>query len=133
MGKLIAILFMLLLCGAMFWAGLTYAGGQPRAEKLTGAEVTNEQLARAKTVFEGKCARCHGLDGRGQTVLGNMVKAPDFTDSAWWQDDVSNRRLISSVTSGKKEMPAFGRKLTRQEINLLVAYVRRFEKTSSEK
>ena len=109
------------------------AGGQPRPETQSGAEVSNEQLAHAKTVFQERCVRCHGANGQGQTVLGSMLRMPDFTARAWWREDVSNRRLINSVTNGKNEMPAFGKKLTRTEINSLVAYVRRFYKAAAEK
>lgn len=125
-------LVLLWCCGA-FWAAPISAGGQLRTDKQPGPELSNEQLARAKTVFLEKCARCHGPDGQGRTVLGGMLKIPNFTDGAWWREDVNNRRLINSVTNGKNEMPAFGKKLTRAEINSLVAYVRRFSRSSAEK
>jgi len=129
----LSIPLVLLWCSGAFWAAPISAGRQSRTEKQPGPELSNEQLARAKTVFLEKCARCHGPDGQGRTVLGSMLKIPNFTDSAWWRDDVNNRRLTSSVANGKNEMPAFGKKLTRAEINSLVAYVRRFSRSSIEK
>lgn len=90
--------------------------------------VSPEQLARAKTLFAEKCARCHGADGRGKTVVGDMLNVPDFTDEKFWKEDRGDARLITSVTEGRGEMPPFGRKLTRREIAALVAYVRRFNK-----
>ena len=60
-----------------------------------------------------------------------MLGAPDFTDVRWWKDDVDDKRLAKSITKGKDEMPAFGKKLTRQEIVSLVAYVRRFNKADA--
>ena len=125
--------FVLLLCCWAFAAEPESAARQPQTERQSGAELTNEQLAHAKSVFQQRCARCHGPDGQGLTVLGSMLKIPNFTDRAWWRDEVTNRRLISSVTTGKNEMPAFGKKLTRTEISSLVAYVRRFYKSSAEK
>ena len=89
-----------------------------------------ERLARAKALFGEKCARCHGADGRGETVTGSMLGVPDFTDEKWWKEERSEARLITSVTEGRDEMPAFGRKLTRREIASLVAYVRRFNKAA---
>ena len=91
--------------------------------------VSPERLARAKTLFAEKCARCHGADGRGRTVTGEMLGAPDFTDESWWKGDRTDARLMTSVTEGREEMPPFGRKLTRREIAALVAYVRRFDKS----
>src|SRR5262245_17236301 len=129
----ILIPLVLLWCCGAFWAATISAGGQLRTDKQPGPDLSNEQLARAKTVFLEKCARCHGPDGQGRTVLGSMLKIPNFTDSAFWRDDVNNRRLINTVTNGKNEMPAFGKKLTRAEINSLVAYVRRFSRSATEK
>jgi mono/diheme cytochrome c family protein len=93
--------------------------------------VSPERLARAKTLFAEKCARCHGADGRGRTVTGDMLGVPDFTDENWWKGDRGDARLITSVTEGRDEMPPFGRKLSRREIAALVAYVRRFNKAAN--
>jgi cytochrome c oxidase cbb3-type subunit 3 len=90
--------------------------------------VSPERLARAKTLFAEKCARCHGADGRGETVTGEMLGVPDFTDEKFWKEDRGDARLITSVAEGRDEMPPFGRKLTRREIAALVAYVRRFNR-----
>ena len=104
---------------------------QEKQEKDAAERVSPEQLAHAKTLFTEKCARCHGLDGTSKTVLGAMLGAPDFTNARWWKDDVDDKRLAKSITKGKDEMPAFGKKLTRQEIVSLVAYVRRFNKADA--
>ncbi|HJZ82161.1 MAG TPA: cytochrome c [Pyrinomonadaceae bacterium] len=85
--------------------------------------------ARVDDLYRANCARCHGAGGRGDTPLGETYKAPDFTDSDWWRehsDITGSKSLISIVTNGKGEMPAFGKKLKNSEIKLLVNYVRRF-------
>ena len=87
-----------------------------------------EELARTRALFNDKCARCHGEDGRGETHTGEMLGAPDFTDEKWWKETKGDGRFIHSVTNGKEAMPAFGKKLSKQEITFLVAYVRRFGK-----
>jgi mono/diheme cytochrome c family protein len=82
-------------------------------------------------LFNRNCARCHGADGRGDTPSGRLYKAPDFTAAEWWKDNlkITSRRILQSiVTRGKAGMPAFGKKLTRSEINLLVDRVRSFRK-----
>ena len=93
--------------------------------------ISPERLARAKRLFAEKCAKCHGADGRGKTVMGELLGMPDFTDEKWWKEDRTDARLITSVAEGRDEMPPFGRKLTRREIAALVAYVRRFNKSSN--
>lgn len=90
--------------------------------------------AQVVEIFLRDCARCHGGDGRGETPLGEMYKAPDFTDDEWWRQNaklttVSYMRSI--VTNGKGDMPAFGKKLKRSEISSLVNYVRRFREPAT--
>jgi mono/diheme cytochrome c family protein len=55
--------------------------------------------------------------------MGEMTEAPNLTDAAW-QARRGNARMIASVTNGRGEMPAFKRKLSRQDIAAAVAYVR---------
>jgi mono/diheme cytochrome c family protein len=101
---------------------------------IVRAAMQRKTSLRAKHVdelFNRNCARCHGADGRGDTPLGHVYKAPDFTDVEWWRKNasISNTRTLKSiVTRGKAGMPAFGKKLTRSEINLLIRHVRSFRK-----
>jgi len=114
---LILLMFLLIESGALA------LGLQPRTTKTTSS--------RADDLFRQNCARCHGAEGRGDTPLGKTLNAPDFTDTDWWQkhsDITSSKSLAGIVNHGKGGMPAFGKKLTRTEINLLVGYVRKFRK-----
>jgi mono/diheme cytochrome c family protein len=70
-------------------------------------------------LFKEYCAKCHGDDGKGNTQRGKMLKAQDFTD-AEWQADQNDADLIKAVTEGDDDMPAFGKKLTPEEIESLV-------------
>ena len=108
------LLFTLLLCS---WQAL------PAPQEKAAEETT-----RTPELFKDRCARCHGEDGRGQTVIGRMVNAPDFTDEGWWNEEKDERRFVRSINEGKGEMPPFGKKLTRAEIRSLAAHVRTFRK-----
>jgi len=108
-------------------AGMRTEDKQGRKEPES---ISPRQLAQAKTLFNERCARCHGTDGRGETVIGYMLSIPNFTDEKWWTEEKSDKRFIASITHGKGEMPAFGKKFSRQEISALTAYVRRFNKAS---
>ena len=111
-------------CAALAALCLWHPSG---AREAAGSQSPAEaKRARAKELFDQRCERCHGRDGRGATKLGEMVGAPDFTDGRWWEGGVSDERLKASISEGKGEMPAFGRKLTRPEISSLAAYVRAF-------
>ena len=99
----------------------------PAPREKAGAPA--EESAQTPGLFKDRCARCHGEDGRGQTVIGRMVDAPDFTDEGWWGEEKDERRFARSIAEGRGEMPAFGRKLTRPEVRALAAYVKTFRKS----
>ena len=123
------LLAALLLCvGHLIHSSSARASLQDKQEKKDSESISPEQLAQAKALFNERCARCHGVDGRGETILGSMLGVPDFTDEKWWKEEKSDRRLTTSITNGKEEMPAFGKKLSKQEISQLVAYVHRFNR-----
>ena len=104
-----------------------------RAGMVEGAlqRQTSSRKSKVDELFNKNCARCHGADGRADTQSGRLYQTPDLTDPAWWKKNsaiTSPRSLRSIVTKGKGGMPAFGKKLTRTEINLLVDRIRRFRK-----
>src|SRR5207244_3514281 len=77
----------------------------------------------AAETYARSCASCHGKDGRAKTLKGKLKHARDLTDPEW-QDKASDERIFNSISNGKGKMPAFGKKLSEQEINTLVNYVR---------
>ena len=75
----------------------------------------------AKETFEARCAGCHGPDGSG-TALGKSLQAADLRSA-----EVQNKpdtELIDAATNGKGNMPPFKDKLSNQEIQSLITYVR---------
>ncbi|HEX7317908.1 MAG TPA: cytochrome c [Pyrinomonadaceae bacterium] len=81
------------------------------------------QVERGRAVYEARCTRCHGADGAGRTRMADIVEPPDMSDAAW-QRKRGNAKMIASVSNGLGQMPAFKKKLSRQEIVAAVAYVR---------
>jgi mono/diheme cytochrome c family protein len=79
-----------------------------------------------ETLYKQKCSKCHGADGAGGTSLGKVFGAPDFTDPGW-RAKHPNSEQVGVITRGKKNMPAFGKKLTRTQIASLAAYIQRFK------
>ena len=65
-------------------------------------------------LFKEYCAKCHGEDGRGQTPKGKQLNARDFTDTQF-QADKTDADLIKIVAKGGEDMPAFGKKLTKEQ------------------
>jgi len=107
--------FVFVVCTATAAAGVSSPGDARRGK--------SSAVASGRSVYASNCARCHGADGTGHTTMGEMTQARDLTDAAW-QSRRSAARMIASVTNGRGEMPAFKRKLSRQEIAAAVAYVR---------
>lgn len=92
----------------------------PIETKKAGA---SSQIERGRAVYSANCGRCHGADGAGHTRMAEIVEPPDMSDPAW-QRGRSSSRMIGSVANGRGQMPAFKKKLSKQEIAAAVAYVR---------
>lgn len=95
---------------------------------VLGAGNTNEAgAADTATIYNRQCVSCHGRDGRGRTRKGRQTKARDMTDASW-QDDISDERLFNSISNGRGKMPAFRKKISENDIDALVAYIRRMRR-----
>lgn len=97
------------------------------ASPSTGAESSAIPESDARSLYNKRCADCHGRDGRAKSFKGKLTHARDLTD-AQWQDRVSDERIYNSISNGKEKMPAFKKKLSEAEINSLTAYVRNLKK-----
>jgi cytochrome c553 len=88
--------------------------------------------AEAKENWGKHCAKCHGMDGKGKTKMGQQSGAKDYTDpkvQAELKDDNAIKVIKEGLTqSGKKKMDAYAEKLSDEEIKALVAYIRAFKK-----
>ena len=88
--------------------------------------------APAAENWENHCAKCHGADGRGQTKAGKKLNVKDYTD-AKAQAEMKEPDMIKATTNGvtdkagKERMKAYKEELSAQEIEELVAYVRKFK------
>ncbi len=95
----------------------------------TGA-ATN--AAEAKANWDKHCAKCHGVDGKGQTKMGKQAGAKDYTDpkvQAELKDDKAIKIIKEGLSvDGKKKMDPYADKLSDDEVKALVAYIRAFKK-----
>jgi mono/diheme cytochrome c family protein len=67
-------------------------------------------------VYEASCAGCHGADGTGVAGRGRPL-----TGIAAQGDRATH---VASITDGKGGMPAFGERLSADEIDQAASYVR---------
>ena len=84
------------------------------------------EASKGETLFKGKCAMCHGPDGKGQTAMGKMMKLKDL-GSAEIQKK-TDKELSDIISKGKSPMPSFEGKLKKAQIDELVAYIRELGK-----
>jgi mono/diheme cytochrome c family protein len=126
------VLLSLVSLSLLFWAAPS------RADDTAKADTTKD--LSPKELYHAKCAGCHGDDGKGQTKWGKKYKAPDFT-SAKFQDESKDSEFLETIQKGitkkvkddkgelkpKKIMPGWSEKLSDEQMNALVAYVRTFK------
>jgi mono/diheme cytochrome c family protein len=101
-------------------------GGTFVIRARSGGPVTAAPKSAAE-LYSKNCATCHGRDGRAKTFKGKLKHARDLSDPEW-QNRVSDERIFNSIMNGKDKMPAYAKKLSGQEIDSLVPYVRGFKK-----
>ena len=75
----------------------------------------------AATTYKTNCVSCHGPDGRGSTV-GKSLHIADFHSAQVQQQ--SDAQLAGVVAEGRGNMPAFGTRLGKDQIDALVKYIR---------
>ena len=105
------------------WAAVI---GEPGVEEvvayvqtLSGQQADATKAAAGQAHFQTLCSACHGMDGKGNPLLG----APNLTDATWlYGSDAAT--LKQTVMNGRNgQMPAWGDKLGEQRVRLLAAYV----------
>jgi len=86
-------------------------------------------LAAAKKVYDNRCAKCHGLTGKGDGPKAKTLKKKprDYTNTVEMAK-LTDAKLKEEILDGKKPMPAFKGKIDDKMVEDLVAYVRTFAK-----
>ena len=73
-------------------------------------------LVQGHSAYTQYCTRCHGDQGQG--VMGPDIRSEDMTDT----------QIATIIANGSRPMPAFKDKLTKDQINGVVMYVRTLKK-----
>ena len=80
----------------------------------------------AQKLFDTNCAKCHGPDGTGNTVVGKAVGAKDL--GAPEAKKLTDAEIHTQIEQGKNNMPPFGGTLNKAQIDSLIPIVRGFGK-----
>lgn len=83
--------------------------------------------SQGKILFQHYCATCHGDEGKGdgQNASNLNPPPPDMSVSTNQRDPALLRRVIaegSAAIGRSPQSPPWGRSLSRQQIDYLVAY-----------
>ena len=79
---------------------------------------------KTQDLYKLKCQGCHGVDGKA-TAIGKKLGAKDFQDPDVAK--MSEDELEKITKDGKNKMPAYKGKLTDQQIDDLVKYIKQMK------
>jgi mono/diheme cytochrome c family protein len=83
-------------------------------------------LADSGAEFRMRCAPCHGAKGAGETKLGQNLHVRDLGSAEVQQRPDAD--LMEIISKGKGRMPPYASKLTREQIDGLVKWIRTLKK-----
>lgn len=92
------------------------------------AEVAGDPLlSRGRAIFLGRCATCHGSEGRGDgPIAGNLTGPPvgDLTDDRWKHGDRPDQ-VVAVIARGVPDtrMEGWSRVLDPPDLEAVAAYV----------
>lgn len=81
------------------------------------AEVNPEKL------YTQMCARCHGVDGKGDPQIAQMMPVRDLTSPQVQARPTEDLERV--VMMGQNQMPAFGESLSPRKIQAVLGHVKR--------
>jgi cytochrome c6 len=88
--------------------------------------VTSFAAGPGADTYKAKCASCHGATGAGDTAMGKNLKLRDLGSAE--VQKLSDAELTTVIAKGKKPMPGYEGKLTNDQINDLVKFIRTLKK-----
>ncbi len=100
------------------------------AAEANPVALTEAALARGKSIYQGKCQRCHGPGGKGDGPEADPEHKPDdLTDPARAARNPDGV-MFYKVWNGRKKpkMPAYSLELSREEAWTVVHYVKTLRK-----
>jgi mono/diheme cytochrome c family protein len=75
-------------------------------------------------MYAQNCARCHGVDGRGDAEIKKTLPVRDFSDPMFLAKAQTDE-IARTIMAGKGQMPAFGASLSLPKIQSLSGFVQR--------
>ena len=100
----------------------------PSAAKKNPVGATQESIAAGQKLYSKTCAMCHGKtgDADGPAVIELNIHPAKLSDPKVATE--SDGSLFWKITTGKKPMPAYGKRLSETDRWNLVNYIRTLSK-----
>ncbi len=90
--------------------------------KLSNVQAATTTPRSGRQIYIAKCSACHSSDGSGAGTIGKSMRIPSLTSPQ--VQGQSDEILASVISNGVGKMPAYGKKYSPEQIQLLVAYIR---------
>ena len=96
----------------------------PNTTPAAKATATPDEFASARLNYAKHCVECHGVQGEGglKTVDNKKLKVPNFSTGHALKH--THEDFVEQIMKGGDGMPEFKDKLSPDEINALVRFVR---------
>jgi len=100
----------------------------PSAAKKNPIASTQESIAAGQKIYSKTCTMCHGKSGDadGPAVIELNIHPAKLSDPQLATE--SDGSLFWKITTGKKPMPAFGKRISETDRWHLVNYIRTLSK-----
>jgi mono/diheme cytochrome c family protein len=85
-----------------------------------------DPAAEAQSLFNSKCAICHGADGSGNTANGKKLNVRDLRCPE--VQKLSDSQLYDVIGHGKNKMPGYETSLGKDSVIKLVNFTRELSK-----
>lgn len=96
---------------------------------LAGVVASVAQAEDGKPLYEKNCVTCHGVSGKGDGPAGKVLKPPagDFAVVLKEKSDADINKVIKEggkAVGKAASMPAYGAKLTDEQIQAVTEYIK---------
>ena len=129
----LAVLFTVLIASALIalseeQSKAKWSAPAAEAQKKNPVAATESSLAAGRKIYSKTCLMCHGKtgDADGPAVIELNIHPAKLSDPKLATD--SDGSLFCKITTGKKPMPSYGKRLSETDRWNLVNYVRTLSK-----
>ncbi len=81
-------------------------------------------------MYEGSCKTCHGLDGKGNQKVADMLKV-DLSKLDLTDDETTKKKdaeLANAIFNGAGKMKGYRNKFSDPDVNAIVSHIRSLQK-----